>query len=139
MRRLFVFAISILLLIACSAREIKPGAQKVRITTKEPSSSCEYLGEVTGSQGGSFTGKFTSNEDLETGARNDLKNKAAAMGGNVVHLLANRAGETGKMTVVPVGKHHTVVGGGSTRQTNVTYSGAVYRCKNYKTSGESED
>jgi hypothetical protein len=76
------------------------------------------LGEATGNQGNFFTGAWTSNENLETGARNDLKNKAAGMGGNVVVLLTNRAGVTGS-----AGQY-----GGSMQQTNVTVTGTVYRC-----------
>ncbi|WZB73779.1 DUF4156 domain-containing protein [Achromobacter insuavis] len=42
---------------------------------------CAFLGDVTGSQGNFLAGAITSNADLETGARNDLKNRAAALGG----------------------------------------------------------
>ena len=44
------------------------------------------LGEVVGSQGNVFSGDFTTNENLMLGARNDLRNKAAAMGANVVQI-----------------------------------------------------
>ena len=66
---------------------------------------------MTGSQGDFLRGAITSNADLETGARNDLKNRAAAMGGNVVYLLTQRAGQTGR-------KDHS-------EQTNVTLTGNV--------------
>jgi len=62
-------------LMSCSAMKLDSGAQQVKIVTNEPQ-SCEYLGEITGSQGDFFTGAFTSNADLETGARNDMKNRA---------------------------------------------------------------
>lgn len=104
-------------LAGCAANELKPGAEKVRFTQMEPK-GCRYLGEVTGNQGNFFTGGWTSNENLETGARNDLKNKAAEMGGNVVLLLTNRAGQTGN--------YSGGWGGGS--QTNVAMSATVYRC-----------
>lgn len=58
----------------CAAVELESGAQQVRIITTEPQ-GCEYLGEVTGSQGNFFTGGYTSNANLETGARNDMKNQ----------------------------------------------------------------
>ncbi|WP_131701662.1 DUF4156 domain-containing protein, partial [Enterobacter hormaechei] len=79
-----------------------------------------FLGEVTGSQGNFFTGGWTSNSNLETGARNDLKNQAYSMGGNVVVILTQRAGQTGS----------AYFGSGSSQQTNVTLSGTVYRCNN---------
>ncbi len=102
-------------LAACAPTTLSPGAaSNVRITHNEPGKECVFLGDVTGSQGNFLAGAITSNADLETGARNDLKNKAAGMGGNVVYLLTQRAGQTG-------GKDHL-------EQTNVTLSGNVYRC-----------
>ncbi|ELW3333420.1 DUF4156 domain-containing protein [Salmonella enterica] len=114
----FFIVLSILLLTACSANSLQHGAERVRITHNEPGKECTYLGDVTGSQGNFFTGDWTSNSNLETGARNDLKNKAWGMGGNVVVLLTQRAGQTGS----------SFHGTGSSRQTNVTLSGSVYRC-----------
>jgi hypothetical protein len=101
----------------CTAKVLKPEAARIRVAISEPP-GCEYLGEVTGAQGNFLTGAWTSNESLETGARNDMKNKALVMGGNVIVMLANRAGQTGS-----VGRY-----GGGSQQTNVAYSGAVYRC-----------
>jgi hypothetical protein len=115
-----IFTISVIfsfLLTNCSATKVLPEATKVRISKKEPK-GCEYLGEATGDQGNFFTGKWTSNANLEEGARNSLKNKAAKMGGNVVVILTDRAGQTGS-----AGPY-----GGSSSQTNVVYSGTVYKC-----------
>ncbi len=89
----------------------------VRLTNTEPT-GCKFLGDVTGGQGNFLTGDFTSNTALETGARNDIKNKASAMGGNVVYLLTQRAGQSG-------GIHN---GSGHAAQTNVTLTGNVYTC-----------
>lgn len=102
-------------LAGCSAIPLTPGAERVRITHSEPGKECKFLGDVTGNQGNAFSGAWTSNEDLETGARNDMKNKAVSMGGNMVVLLTQRAGTTGSR-------------GGSSEQTNVTLTGNVYRC-----------
>lgn len=109
------------LIASCAANPLIPTARTVRIVTTEPT-GCDYLGEVTGNQGDFFTGRFTSNADLETGARNDLKNQAARLGGNTVHLLTTRAADTGSFGV---GRGS---GGGSSAQTNVVYVGTVYRC-----------
>lgn len=76
-----------LALTACSANSLNYGAEQVRVMTSEPGKECSYLGDITGSQGNFFTGGWTSNSNLETGARNDLKNKAYKMGGNTVVLL----------------------------------------------------
>jgi hypothetical protein len=102
----------------CAATPINLGAERVRITNAEPGKECKFLGDVTGSQGNFLTGPWTSNENLETGARNDIKNKAAAMGGNVVAILTHWAGQTGSY-----GQY-----GWSSQQTNVVITGNVYRC-----------
>ena len=97
---------------ACSAISVNRGAELVRVTNREPGQECKFLGDVTGTQGNRFTGGFTSDANLETGARNDLKNKGFALGGNVVYLLTQRDSQTG-----------------DTRdRKNVTLSGNVYRC-----------
>ena len=109
------------LMAGCSAIPTNPGAETVRLTHNEPGKECKFLGDVTGNQGDFFTGVFTSNADLETGARNDIKNKAAQLGGNTVYILTQRAGQTGS---------YDDEWGGSTQQTNVTLSGNVYYCSN---------
>ncbi len=102
-------------LVGCAANSITPEADNIRVFQTEPK-GCKYLGEVTGNQGNFFTGVYTSNENLETGARNDLKTKAQQKGGNAILLITNRAGNSG--------------GGSSaffaSRQTNVTLSATVY-------------
>lgn len=108
---------AVLLSVACSANKIKPGAERVRFMQSEPK-GCKYLGEATGDQGGFFTGGWTSNKNLETGARNELKNQAFDMGGNVIVLLTNRAGSTGSFNEY----------GGSSQQTNVVVTGTVFSC-----------
>lgn len=100
----------------CSSLPLQDGAELVRLTHTEPSQKeCKFLGDVTGSQ----EGLFTAGDALETGARNDLKNKAYNLGGNVVYLLTQRAGEIGL---------YDDGFGGSTSQLNVILSGNVYFC-----------
>jgi Domain of unknown function (DUF4156) len=110
--------LALIVLSGCGAIPLQPGAERVRVTNVEPGPECRFLGDITANQGNAFTGQFTSNENLETGARNDLKNKAAALDGNLVVLITQRAGQTGS-----AGED-----GGSLAQTNVTLSGNVYRC-----------
>ncbi|MGE8639469.1 MAG: DUF4156 domain-containing protein [Achromobacter sp.] len=106
---------SLFALAGCSATGLSDTAGLVRLTRSEPDlQKCRFLGDATGSQGDFLFGSITSNSALETGARNDLKNKAASMGGNVVYLLTDRAGQTAN--------------DGELRQTNVTISGGVYAC-----------
>jgi Domain of unknown function (DUF4156) len=40
---------------ACSAINVKHGAELVRVTNREPGRECEFLGDMTGSQGNRFT------------------------------------------------------------------------------------
>lgn len=106
--------IALFVLSGCDAVPINPGAKHVKLTNTEPGKECQLLGEATGDQGNFLTGGWTSNSNLDLGARNDLKNKAAVMGGNVVVILTHRAGQTGSA--------------GDSQQTNVTITGNVYRC-----------
>jgi hypothetical protein len=117
MKHIATFVIAITLT-SCSANTLNPSAKTVKVINTEPGKECTYLGDATGNQGNFFSGGFTSNSNLETGARNDLKNRAARMGGNVVSLLTQRAGQTGS----------SFEGTGSMEQTNVTLTGNVYRC-----------
>ena len=113
------FSLFAFCLAGCQAIQLAPGAEQIRITMKEPSQECQFIGDITGNQGDFFTGEFTSNENLETGARNDLKNKAFSMGGNTIYLLTQRAGQTGNFDPEF---------GGGIAQTNVTLSGSVFSC-----------
>lgn len=115
----FAMVFALLALAGCSANQLKPGAEQVRFMQSEPK-GCDYRGEVTGNQGNYFTGSWTSNSNLETGARNDLKNQALKMGGNVVVMLTNRAGQTGS---------GTMDFGVRSEQTNVTMTATVYKCR----------
>jgi hypothetical protein len=117
MRRPSVLAL--VLIAGCAATPLKPGAELVRVTHAEPTSGCKWLGDVTGSQGNSFTGQYTTNANLETGARNDLKNKAAALGGNLVVIITERVGRTPDFGIEDWGPIH---------RTDVTLTGSVYSC-----------
>jgi hypothetical protein len=112
MRKLLIPLVAGLLLAGCAATELRPDAQRVRLLTSTPNSDCKQLGDVTGGQGNFFTGYYTSNPNLQAGAINDLKNQAAAMGGNALLILSNTAG----------------LNNGT--QTTVTATGAVFACKN---------
>lgn len=111
-----------LVMSGCSSIPMDPGANRIIASPTKPPRACKYLGQVVGNQGNFFTGGWTSNKNLEVGAMNDMKNQAAKLGANYVHLITNRAGVTGSM------------GGadgnfsGTTQQTNVTNMGNAYSC-----------
>ena len=107
----------LLTLTACASIELEPEATMVRLTHTEPSAEkCQFLGDITGAQ----DNIFASSENLETGARHDLKNKAHLMGGNVVYLLTQRAAQSGVI----------FDGSGGQDQSSVVLTGNVYRCVN---------
>ncbi len=95
----------------CAATQVSASGSSVELVSEKPQ-GCRYLGEAVGSQGNSFTGDFTTDSDLLVGARNSLRNKAGAMGGNVVHVQAmNNSSAFGSMGT-----------------TNSTFIGLVYLC-----------
>jgi len=105
--------IAILTLAACAAKTLTPGAEAIELVNERPDlSKCEYLGEIVGSQGNWFTGDFTANEDLVVGARNELRNKAYELGGNVVYIQDLEHSSSSD----------------SLGTTNVTGIGKVYKC-----------
>ena len=69
----------------CATAPTTQQGAAVELVTQRPA-NCKFLGEVTGSHGNVFSGDFITDENLIQGARNDLRNKAAALGGNVVQV-----------------------------------------------------
>ena len=87
MARFGLFFMLIILFFGCSATQLEPAASKVRIYTDIPQTEqCKYIGEVIGSEGQLYNYWFISNYDLTEGARNDMRNQAYKMGGNVVQI-----------------------------------------------------
>lgn len=118
---------------ACSPVALSPEASRVLATRQPAPANCTFLGTVVGTQGGAFSGKYTSNENLSIGAMNDLKNKAARMGANYVVIENALAGNTmsgGGGVFMGTGSNSGfhVGGGGSGGQTDVTYTGNAFRC-----------
>lgn len=103
-----------MLLSSCASTSLSPQAQAVMISSQPAAKNCRYMGMVTGNQGNFFTGQFTSNANMQQGAFNDLRNKAAQMGGNYVMLIMKQASMT--------------EGRDSGAQTNVASTGNVYYC-----------
>jgi hypothetical protein len=106
-------ALAVLLLVGCSAISTTPEGKSVELVTVKPPGNCQQLGDVVGSQGNWFTGDYTSNKNLLIGARNDLRNKAAEMGGNFVWVQDSS----------------NTNAWGSKGTSNTTVLGVVYRCE----------
>ena len=109
----------------CSAIPLEPAAQSVMITHEAAPASCKFKGTVTANQGNAFTGAFTSNKNMQTGAFNDLRNQALAMGGNRVVLIMSIAAVTASG-----GSDGWGGSSYSSQQTNVALTGSVYNCPN---------
>ncbi len=105
--------LSVLLLVGCSAISTTPEGGSVELVTVKPTGNCKPLGDVVGSQGNWITGDYTSNKNLLIGARNDLRNRAAEMGGNFVWVQDS--------------SNTNAWGGKGT--SNTTVLGVVYRCE----------
>jgi hypothetical protein len=101
---------------ACSAIPATPGGEKVQLVTEKPANNCNYLGEVTGSQGNFITGRYTPNENLLVGSRNDIRNKGALLGANVVQVIETYRDHAS----LPLGDTHGA--------TNMLVLGKAYRC-----------
>lgn len=80
-----LFPLLAVVLAGCAATSVTQQGAAVELVNARPT-GCKPLGEVIGKQGNVFSGDFTTNENLMIGARNDLRNRAAALGGNVVHM-----------------------------------------------------
>ncbi len=119
---LLIIATIAILLAGCAATPMEPNANRIIASPNPAPKSCKYIGQVVGNQGNFFTGGYTSNRNLEEGAMNDMKNKAARLGANYIQLITNRAGNTGAMS----GSNGMFSGGSA--ETNVTNLGNAYAC-----------
>lgn len=111
--RVAMLALLPALLASCSAISPSREGESVELVTEKPAGNCKQLDRAIGSQGNWLTGDYTPSKDLFLGARNDLRNKAAEMGGNTVWVY-----DTGKTNARR-----------SRGTTNSTVSGIVYRCE----------
>jgi hypothetical protein len=105
----YILLMFVILACSCSSIPTLPGAERIEIVNELPDKSrYVFLGEVVGSQGNWATGGLTSNEDLIIGARNELRNKALSLGGDIVHLQSSDSagawGSSGTINTTIVGK-----------------------------------
>ena len=85
MKRLTI-VFPIVFLAACAAKQASPGAERIFVSENPPPSGCVYMGEVHGTQGNFWTSEFTSDRNLLTGARNEMRNQALSLGANYVMI-----------------------------------------------------
>lgn len=95
---------------ACSTATLTAAGANVAAARNPAPAQCTALGYVVGHGGGTFGGGLIANDDLIEYAMNDLRNKAAELGGNYVQHDPPTLGQ----------------GDGTT--TTVTITGTAYRC-----------
>ncbi|MBY0555186.1 DUF4156 domain-containing protein [bacterium] len=93
--------VAILFLFSCKSMEVTPGSERVRVLDAEPK-GCLYVGEVSSVQEDKTVGTLETEMDLAT--RVDLRNKAHALGGNILVFLKGKNTNTlpGSATAVPL-------------------------------------
>ncbi|KLN62935.1 MULTISPECIES: DUF4156 domain-containing protein [Vibrio] len=86
-----VFAATLAVLAGCSTPTAKldPDASGVhlRLDAQFNADDCQWLGEVTGSEGHWYSYIFFPNDVMVRGALNDIKNQAFDLGANTVYLV----------------------------------------------------
>lgn len=68
-----------------SANQLSAEGEQVRFVNEQPSQQCHYLGSVTGEQSNWLSGQQVEGGSSLRGAANNLRNRAANMGGNVIY------------------------------------------------------
>ncbi|EEL8770211.1 DUF4156 domain-containing protein [Salmonella enterica] len=79
-----------LLMAGCSSsNELTAAGQNVRFVEDKPGAECQLIGTATGKQSHWFSGQHGEEGGSMRGAANDLRNQAAAMGGNVLYGVSS--------------------------------------------------
>lgn len=83
-----------LLMAGCSSsNELSAAGQSVRIVDEQPGAECQLIGTATGKQSNWLSGQHGEEGGSMRGAANDLRNQAAAMGGNVIYGISSPSQE----------------------------------------------
>ncbi len=79
-----------LLMAGCSSsNELSSAGQSVRFVEDKPGVECQLIGTATGKQSNWLSGQHGEEGGSMRGAANDLRNQAAAMGGNVIYGVSS--------------------------------------------------
>jgi len=113
----FVVYIVVLIAVSGCAISLEEGAGIVQLIYTQPNKSvCQFLGQTSSQEGGMVSGDFMSDARIHEGVANQMKNKAYAMGGNLVYVKLQ----------FDKNKHITRT------KTNQTMIGFMYRCSGLK-------
>ena len=79
-----------LLMAGCSSsNQLTAAGQSVRFVEDKPGAECQLIGTATGKQSNWLSGQHGEEGGSMRGAANDLRNQAAAMGGNVIYGVSS--------------------------------------------------
>lgn len=79
------FAAAMLAGCSSAGNQLTSSGQNVRFVDEQPAANCTFLGNVTGEQSNWLSGQGSEGGSSMRGAANNLRNKAAEMGGNVIY------------------------------------------------------
>ncbi|MDC9596092.1 MULTISPECIES: DUF4156 domain-containing protein [Xenorhabdus] len=89
MRIKMLLGASVLLLAGCTTNhQLTSAGANVRFVDTQPGSECQRLGEVAGMQSNWLNGVSNESSSMRSAA-NDLRNKAAEIGGNVIYGVSS--------------------------------------------------
>ena len=84
-----IVALALLLAGCSSSNQLSSTGQNVRFVEDKPGKECQYLGTATGEQSNWLSGQHGEEGGSLRGAANELRNKAAEMGGNVLYGVSS--------------------------------------------------
>jgi len=86
MRFVFIYIVVFIAMSGCTIA-LEEGAEIVQLIYTQPDNSvCQFLGQTSAQEGGMVSGDFMSDARIHEGVANQMKNKAYAMGGNLVYV-----------------------------------------------------
>lgn len=90
MKAFLALPVLAILLSGCGSttHKLTASGQNVTFTEQKPDEKCQLIGELTGVQSNWFNNTGDSSHSLR-GAANDLRNQAAAKGGNVIYAVTS--------------------------------------------------
>ena len=104
--KIVVPSFTIFFLFGCAANKLNDNAANLINSEQKIPESCVLVGQVSGSQGNLITQSYTSGENFEIGATNEMRNNAAALGANYVQVVSVHADNNmfgGKMNTTNIG------------------------------------
>lgn len=106
--------VAVMSLAGCStnSNQLSLAGQQVRFVGNQPSNECRFLATLTGEQSNWISGRQSMDSSPLRGAANDLRNRAAILGGNVIYNASTPA-ETLAASFIPL---------------PTKMSGQIYRC-----------